>query len=194
MPFYLPTSLDSAATVTLDGCLYATAEEVLSQYDPNDTVPPEQIKRELFLAAYDAINLRNAAVISKEEKWKYPATIQPLQIALTIAYFCPICCLSGESEDASPDDDPLIMYQDTGDREGLYTLDDTPIDNIIRTFDRSANTRKIKNAAHTGRPPETAINPKVKATGIYPRQMGIPSLSPRPNSFLQSIFSSVYIC
>lgn len=40
---------------------------------------------------------------------------------------------------------------------------------------------EIRIATHTGIPPFTAIIPKVKETGIYPRAIGIPSLNPLTN-------------
>lgn len=47
--------------------------------------------------------------------------------------------------------------------------------------------REMKHAAQTGSPPETAIKPKVKATGAYPRPMGNPAFNPLLNSVFQFI-------
>ncbi len=42
--------------------------------------------------------------------------------------------------------------------------------------------KEIKTVSNTGSPPLTAINPKVKETGKYPKAIGIPDLKPRKKS------------
>jgi hypothetical protein len=46
---------------------------------------------------------------------------------------------------------------------------------------------EIKTAIQTGKPPETAINPKVKDTGKYPRAIGSPRFMPYVKLFFISI-------
>lgn len=44
----------------------------------------------------------------------------------------------------------------------------------------------INMASHIGSPPDTAINPNVKETGMYPRPIGMPFLNPLTKSFINS--------
>lgn len=99
----------------------------------------------------DEIMVRNASV-TKDRQWKMPKTLYPLQIALIIAHFYPVCCLAGLAEDFSTDDDPIVMYQEAGEREGLYVLDETPVDKIISSYNEMITESQIKEVkAHLRR-------------------------------------------
>lgn len=138
-------------STTQDGVVIEATKIFLSQCDPKGYYTIEAIKNDLFSMTCDEIMVRNASVM-KNMQWKMPKTLYPLQIALVIAHFYEICCLSGLAEDFSTGDDPIILYQETGEKAGLYVLDETPVDKLISSYNEMITSPQIKEVrAHLRR-------------------------------------------
>lgn len=151
MPVPYSMLVKQVKSTTLDGMLREITELVLSQYTGTQQLTTLQIKEDVYAATCFVIAQFNAGA-SKEAKRKFPQTLYPYQIALIIARCYPVCCLAGLAEDSSPDDDPIVMYQEAGERKGLYILDELPLKRLISSFNNMITEAQIKEVmAHLRR-------------------------------------------
>lgn len=131
---------------TLDDYIQSVTTDYIERLDRNNLPSKKQIKADLYAHTQCAILDHNSQE-GKENRWPLPKTLYPLQIALIIANLYPICCIAcdifNNSSNVSPESEPLVLYQETGAKAGIYSTDELELTKLIRSFNATATDRDV---------------------------------------------------
>lgn len=129
--------------ITKDAIIRGATEEYIKGIDPNNVPAPNEIAHDLNIATRGEFVVRNAAA-AKNDQWRLPDKLYTLQIAMLIAAFEKVTCIILNDRDPHPELDPVAVYVDSGEMEGLYDINPIAIKKIIHKYDCTANENKSR--------------------------------------------------
>lgn len=129
--------------ITKDEIVHCCTREYLDGLDPNNLPPLNELKHDLNVKTRNEIMVRNIGA-AKNDQWRLPSDLLPYQIAMVIAHIEPVCCINCVGSGSDPVNDLLGVYQESGQSEGIYAVDDIAISSMIRKYCRSVTINQVK--------------------------------------------------
>lgn len=127
---------------TLNETLRICTDDYLEQIDLDNPPAPVDIEAELVTLVKDACILENQ-IRAKGDTLKAPTKLCPSQIASIMLRVHNIVRVKCGGENADPNYDLLAIYQNSGDRAGLYITDEDVFKSIAKQYNYSINKREV---------------------------------------------------
>lgn len=135
------TKLD--VKITKDAIIRGATEEYIKKIDPHNVPAPNEIAHDLNLATRGEFVVRNIGA-AKNDQWRLPSTLYALQIAMIISAFEKVICIIVNEMERCPELEPIAVYMDSGEMEGLYDISDLSIKKVIHKYDCMADEKKVR--------------------------------------------------
>lgn len=125
--------------------LDAIVEEVTTKYLatlPSNT-PVDVIKMELMEKTANEIEIHNSQQLNKALKFPTPRYLLPSQIAAVIRRTRHVIKVDFVGKNAESEYCLLAVYQESGEDEGLYSVSENVIENMIMEFNYDASAKDV---------------------------------------------------
>ena len=144
---FLSNSLKKVQTsnppkVTRLSIIEEVTQETLENMSVDDLKSPKFVEGEVLFnvnARFDAEN----SLREKTDKLKKITELNPVQIAMVLAYSYPIYSIAGADMSMDKSQDIIAMYQFTGENKGLYVTSEVDIRALIRKYNITISTRAV---------------------------------------------------
>lgn len=120
-------------------------QEYLDSLDRQNLPTPAQIADDILGIIANAYALRNASMMNnKDNKWRIPDTLEPVQIAMILTTLYPIKNISCLGESSETDYDLLGIYQKDGPEKGIYSTSDRAFSRLCRQLHPGLTIRQLE--------------------------------------------------
>lgn len=140
---YVPVQVAGVGEESREQIVLETTRLCLQSLKQQNITDPDKVAATIINRVANELEIRNAAILSKNRKMNIPLALEPFQIAEIIMSTCnirKICCL----EDASdPDYDLLGIYQEDGPDMGTYSAYSNEIAGICYAYSPGISKRGI---------------------------------------------------
>lgn len=123
---------------TRDEVIRVMTENYLNGLNMANLPAPDVIQENILAHVETALKMENA-MRDKGDKFRIPHELLPAQIAMILKKLYPIVMISSGMAKGVSDYDVLAIYQDSGPDEGIYVTDEKKINNLIRTYNFTAD-------------------------------------------------------
>lgn len=119
-------------------------QEYLDSLDRQNLPTPAQIADDIIGIIATAYALRNAGMMNnKDNKWRIPDTLEPMQIAMILTAIYPIKNISCLGDSSETDYDLLGIYQEDGPEKGIYSTSDRAFSRLCRQLHPGLTKRQL---------------------------------------------------
>lgn len=128
------------ATQSRNQIIMEVTESYLSTLNPGSLPCARVIEPDLLECLNDNIELANAGIMNKDRKHKYLTALPGMSIIQIILTLYPIANLELEGGTKT-----LALYRSSGEKEGLYDMDENAIKRLIEQYNPSMTEKGIKD-------------------------------------------------
>lgn len=108
---------------------------------------PDEIEYTIIHKMCMEIDAMNAVAI-KGQKYRFPKSLSPSQIALIMAKLYPICLLESGGENADSENRLLSLYCNTGENAGIYVNDDKTFFALAKQYKSDMEKREFEEVLY----------------------------------------------